>query len=87
MKKYIMYENEDSYIDAKRKNSTTKIDDDSTKNLLCFKLQKEKLSKNDKKTKQILHEATNKKIWIFFHEWSSLKAKKNFLIIKKIFNR
>ena len=56
-----MYKNENSYIDAKRKNSTTKIDDDSTKNFLCFKSQEKKLSKNYIKTKRILHKTTNKK--------------------------
>ena len=68
IKKYIMDENENSYIEAERKNSTTEIDDDSTKKFFCFKSQEKKLSKNYIKTKRILHEMTNKKKRIVFHE-------------------
>ena len=86
VKKYIMYENENSYIDAKRKDSTTKIDDDSTRNLLCFKSQKKKLSKNYIKTKRILHETTNKKNPNFFSRMKSFKSKKKFFDNKKKFS-
>ena len=51
IEEYIMYENEKSYIKAKRKDSTTKIDDNLTKNFFCFKSQDKELSKNYIKTK------------------------------------
>ena len=78
-----MYENENFYIDAKRKNSTTKIDDDSTKKIFCFKSQKEKLSKNYIKTKRILHETTNKKNSNFFSRMKFSESKKKFFDDKK----
>ena len=81
-----MYENEDSYIDAKRKNSITKIDDDSTKNFLCFKSQKKKLSKNYIKTRRILHETTNKKNSNFFSRMKFFENKKRFFDNKKKFS-
>ena len=83
VKEYIMYENENSYIDAKRKNSTTKIDDDSTKSPFCFKSQKKKLSKNYIKTKRILYETTNKKNSNFFSRMKFSESKKKFFDDKK----
>ena len=79
-----MYKNENSYIETKRKNSTTKIDDNSIINLFCFKSQK-KSSKKYIKIKQILHETTNKKksnrfsrITFFENKRKNLRLKKNF---------
>ena len=81
-----MYENENSYIETKRKNLTTKIDDDSTKKIFCFKLQKKKLSKNYTKTKQILHETTNKKKSNRYLRITFFENKKRFSDNKKKFS-
>ena len=81
-----MYKNENSYIEAERKNSTTKIDDNSTKDSFCFKLQKEKLSKNYIKTKRILHETTNQKKSNRFSRITFFENKKEFSDNKKKFS-
>ena len=89
-----MYENENSYIKTKRKNSKTIINDELTKKIFCFKSQKKKLSKNYIKTKRILHETTNKKksdrfLQITFFENKNFffdNTKKFLMNQKKFFN-
>ena len=86
IEKYIMYENENSYIETKRKNSTTKIDDNSTKNLFCFKSQKEKLSKKLHKNKtNFTWNDEQKKIESLFTNNIFQKQKRIFWWQKKIF--
>lgn len=75
-----MYENKNRYVETKRKNPKTQIKNESSKKPSCYKTKNEKMLKNYKKTKRILHKIIDKKNQIV------LSKMQNYLKIKFFLN-